>query len=110
MNKSSCSPCSVEGTRVDAEIYCVDCDQHLCGACLKQHNRFDVMKSHQMFDRIETVDNTKIKGVIPSQRCSVHHMKLVDMYCEHHDEACCVACVAVYHGYVIFVQYFIDSQ
>ncbi|XP_045204550.2 E3 ubiquitin-protein ligase TRIM71-like [Mercenaria mercenaria] len=105
MDTMSCSPCSREGTKLAAVKYCVDCDSHLCAECLKQHNRFDVLKSHQIVDKAAELDTPKDKAELPTQRCPTHHGKLIDMYCEDHDEVCCVACVAIYHSHCKGITY-----
>ncbi|XP_045175478.2 uncharacterized protein LOC123536387 [Mercenaria mercenaria] len=83
-------------------MYCVECDHFLCQTCLKQHNKFDSMKQHQV------VKNASGKGKddkrrgnwvdLPSQRCDTHHGKLIDMYCRGHNEVCCGACASINHS------------
>ncbi|XP_053386549.1 uncharacterized protein LOC123538638 [Mercenaria mercenaria] len=34
---------------------------------------------------------------MPTERCSVHNGKLIDMFCKDHDKVCCSACVAIKH-------------
>ncbi|XP_060594211.1 tripartite motif-containing 13-like [Ruditapes philippinarum] len=60
------------------------------------------MKSHQI---LKTSENLRCSDkrmnstlVLHSQRCEVHHGKLVDIFCQDHNEVCCGACVIIYHS------------
>ncbi|XP_060591656.1 transcription intermediary factor 1-beta-like [Ruditapes philippinarum] len=99
MDKHTCIPCAREGTKISAVKYCIDCDSPLCTECLKQHNRFDAMRCHQIVETGSGPDTSKERFELPTQRCATHHGKLIDMYCGDHDEVCCVACVAVIHSH-----------
>ncbi|XP_060557695.1 uncharacterized protein LOC132718083 [Ruditapes philippinarum] len=43
-----------------------------------------------------------------TERCAIHHGKLVDMFCKDHDEVCCAACIAIKHRSCINVDYLPD--
>jgi hypothetical protein len=98
-----CSTCQREGKNMKAEAYCVECDSFLCQTCLKQHTKFDSMKSHQILKTSENLQcsDKRMNSTLdlPSQRCEVHHGKLVDIFCQDHNEVCCGACAIINHRY-----------
>ena len=94
----TCSPCTKESRNISAKKFCVDCKNYLCENCLKQHNRFPLMKSHHIVDKADGKRYTcSPHDVIPVQTCETHRGKLLDMYCESHEEVCCTACAAIHH-------------
>lgn len=100
-----CSLCDKDGKNVTAETYCVDCDQSLCMACLKQHSKFDGMKNHQLVENAFRACDEKQRGKrfeLPCQRCELHHGKLLDVYCKDHKQVCCRTCVSIHHRCVSF--------
>ncbi|XP_060572789.1 uncharacterized protein LOC132730791 [Ruditapes philippinarum] len=60
------------------------------------HLRFPVLKSHTLLDpSAGKVEGSSI--TLPTERCPIHSIKLVDMYCKDHDEVGCTTCMALKH-------------
>jgi hypothetical protein len=103
----TCTPCTKEKRNIQAKKYCVDCKNYLCENCIKQHNRFGLMKNHRVVDKTEAKryksnvvpSDVVPSDVIPVQTCDAHIGKILDMYCESHEEVCCAACAVIYHRY-----------
>ncbi|XP_060563317.1 uncharacterized protein LOC132722774 isoform X1 [Ruditapes philippinarum] len=91
-----CSPCSKEGKNVAAIKHCVECDENLCKKCLGDHNKFSVMRGHQLLDTVKQLSGKKQE--IPSQRCERHGGKLIDVYCPGHDKVGCSTCMTIEHS------------
>ena len=89
-----CSTCSKEGKNVAAIKYCVECDENLCKKCLIDHNKFAVMKGHQVLGKVKTPAGKTIE--LPSQRCEKHG-KVMDVYCPGHDAVGCSTCMNIEH-------------
>lgn len=96
-NENPCSPCAKEGRNVAAVKYCVDCNENICGKCVSDHNKFAMMRGHQISDKLST-ETGKKRPELPTQRCDKHGGKLVDVYCSKHDEVGCATCIAVDHS------------
>jgi tripartite motif-containing protein 2/3 len=78
--------------------YCVECQGYCCQSCMDTHLRFPALKSHTLLDP----STGKVEGSLislPTQRCSIHSIKLVDMYCKDHDDVGCTTCMALKHRY-----------
>lgn len=45
-----CEPCQSEGNSLEAEKYCTDCKEYLCGQCCKHHFKFKAFKHHKVQD------------------------------------------------------------
>ncbi|XP_060606369.1 uncharacterized protein LOC132758696 isoform X1 [Ruditapes philippinarum] len=91
-----CSPCFKEGKNVAAIKHCVECDENLCQKCLGDHNKFSVMRGHQLLDTVKQLSGKK-QG-LPSQRCERHGGKLIDVYCPGHDKVGCSTCMTIEHS------------
>ncbi|XP_053386468.1 tripartite motif-containing protein 29-like [Mercenaria mercenaria] len=97
---TSCTPCSESGRTKEADKFCVECGSHFCAQCLLEHNKFPALRSHQVLDKTGQSGRTKNETTgmnMPTERCSVHNGKLIDMFCKDHDKVCCSACVAIKH-------------
>ncbi|XP_060597658.1 E3 ubiquitin/ISG15 ligase TRIM25-like, partial [Ruditapes philippinarum] len=108
---TNCSPCSESGKLIEAVKFCVDCGSYFCSKCLQDHNKFPALRSHQILDKsdkIKSDGNIETGPGLPTERCAVHHGKLVDMFCKDHDEVCCAACIAIKHRSCINVDYLPD--
>ena len=95
-----CLPCSESGKVTEAIKFCVDCGSNFCAECLQDHNKFPALRSHQILDKVGqggSEENIESRTELPTERCSIHHGKLVDMFCKDHDEVCCAACIAIKH-------------
>lgn len=45
-----CETCQKEGNSLDAEKYCTDCKEYLCGQCYKHHFKFKAFQHHKVQD------------------------------------------------------------
>lgn len=88
-----CRPCEKEGRNTSAEKFCVDCKYLLCSTCLGHHNKFDILKCHQILDKTASVGQAS-----PTLQCEKHSGKVLDMFCMTHDEPCCIDCASKDHS------------
>ncbi|XP_045175675.2 uncharacterized protein LOC123536523 [Mercenaria mercenaria] len=96
-----CSPCNKKDRNSEAVKYCVDCQEYLCVHCVENHNSFSVLAGHTLVERSKfgnasRTDSKKLPSV-PTERCKVHSLKLVDMYCADHDSIGCHICFTINH-------------
>ncbi|XP_053407026.1 uncharacterized protein LOC128559438 [Mercenaria mercenaria] len=106
MSDKCCSSCNEHGKTTEAKKFCVDCGLYLCENCLRVHKIIPSLQSHQIVN--SQGEQTQGKGEkleLPTERCSTHHGKLMDMFCGDHDEVCCGACIAIKHRACIKVDY-----
>ncbi|XP_053385731.1 E3 ubiquitin/ISG15 ligase TRIM25-like [Mercenaria mercenaria] len=106
-----CSPCSESGMTKEADKFCVECGSYFCAKCLLYHNKFPVLRPHQIVDKSgqnNRNENFETGTSLPTERCSMHHGKLVDMFCKDHDEVCCAVCIAIKHRACVNVDYLPD--
>ncbi|XP_053385629.1 uncharacterized protein LOC123537752 [Mercenaria mercenaria] len=106
-----CSPCSESGRTKEADKFCVDCGSYFCAKCLLDHNKFPALRSHQILDKSgqdKQKENYETGVSLPTERCSIHHGKLVDKFCKDHDEVCCAACIAIKHRACVNIDYLTD--
>lgn len=95
-----CVPCAEENRIVQADKYCILCNVYYCLPCADMHHRrFTELTKHKLLD-ISDVESLPSDGSLPSvsiQRCSLHPTKIVDMFCEKHDEVACASCITLSH-------------
>jgi hypothetical protein len=93
-----CTPCERDGNNTEAIKYCEDCDENLCGVCINFHNRLTLTRGHKILDQVQT--RTGQTKQLPSQRCSKHGGKIIEVFCPEHDVVGCSTCVSIDHRYI----------
>jgi hypothetical protein len=88
-----CDPCKNDGQSLSVEGYCVDCEEYLCKDCYKVHCRPSITRHHVL----EGKDNMPKEKVSKPVTCTIHAEKLVEYYCETHEEICCSFCHTLSH-------------
>ncbi|XP_052818159.1 protein wech-like [Mya arenaria] len=95
----SCEPCKQEGSIVEIEGYCVECKEYLCSECFRTHRKPRPSRNHTL----QNVSDMRKECGIREQtstgsqvKCSIHDEK-ISMFCENHDQMCCVDCVSTAH-------------
>ncbi|XP_053390788.1 uncharacterized protein LOC128553638 [Mercenaria mercenaria] len=94
-----CSPCLANNRNREAVKYCVECQGYYCQSCADVIHMIPGLKGHTLLDN----SNYKSSGLpaglpaVPTERCSIHETKIVDMYCGNHDEVGCTTCMALNH-------------
>ncbi|XP_053383243.1 uncharacterized protein LOC123562370 [Mercenaria mercenaria] len=88
-----CIPCSRNGANKEATKFCQDCGSYICSQCVNGHSKFPSLQSHHITDGPECSSGQELL----TERCSIHHGRILDRYCKDHDEVCCEACVTIKH-------------
>lgn len=99
LSNINCSTCSVNGKTQEATIYCKNCSVHLCTDCLKDHNKFPMMRSHGVTYSSGQADvcRAQVQGSVEDVPKCVVHAKDVEKFCTEHDAVCCRTCIALKH-------------
>ncbi|XP_052085011.1 uncharacterized protein LOC127722170 [Mytilus californianus] len=88
-----CDPCCYHNKTVQANTWCVECEEGFCPDCEKVHKATKFSRGHHLI----SVDNYRnIQNITIEQTC-VQHNKTFDWFCKSHDEALCKACVSSEH-------------
>ena len=100
-----CTSCDEDDINKEAFVLCVTCNQYFCKTCLNVHNRVAGGKDHQFVDKKDfglskTANSQTGKPDLPTEICTKHHGKLIDMFCEDHDLVGCSVCMALDHRLV----------
>jgi hypothetical protein len=95
-----CGLCTHKNRTREAEKYCVECKDYFCSSCVGIH-KLASMKGHQILDKgdFKSLGPDGALPSYPTQRCNVHPLEVVTVYCKDHDEVICGLCVAFYHRY-----------
>jgi hypothetical protein len=96
---------TMEGTRLPAHGYCVDCKEHLCKNCFTVHKKHKLSKHHTLLDATRmpkvlhqpTSSTHTGQSDDPTTPCSKHPKEIIKFYCHNHKELLCSVCVTLEH-------------
>ncbi|XP_053382667.1 E3 ubiquitin-protein ligase TRIM33-like [Mercenaria mercenaria] len=94
-----CTPCSKKNKNREAVKYCVECQGYCCRSCVDIHEDFPALEGHQLLDKsdFKSTGITSDLPDLPTVRCKIHTVKVMDMYCGNHDVVGCTSCMALSH-------------
>ncbi|XP_053382668.1 uncharacterized protein LOC128546058 [Mercenaria mercenaria] len=94
-----CTPCAKKNKNREAVKYCVECQGYCCRSCVDIHEDFPTLEGHQLLDKsdFKSTGITTDLPDLPTVRCKIHTVKVMDMYCENHDVVGCTSCMALSH-------------
>ena len=95
-NSQMCDPCTRGDTETEATSWCKDCGEALCEPCTNYHTRVKILMNHKVIT-LEEMRKQPPKISDADEFCSKHGGKLVEAFCDDHDEVCCVECVTENH-------------
>ncbi|XP_060551104.1 E3 ubiquitin-protein ligase Midline-1-like [Ruditapes philippinarum] len=89
----TCTPCSKDNIREEADKYCPECQEYLCKTCIRYHSRLKASQQHKLLDKRDAK-----QGVVVSRiKCLFHPDREIEMYCLTHDMVYCLLCIATEH-------------
>ncbi|KAL4230074.1 hypothetical protein ACF0H5_010459 [Mactra antiquata] len=95
-----CTACEQENKTLEAVRYCVECVGYCCQVCTDLHKRFPTLKNHNLLGVGHGKQASKQPPRLPefpTERCSTHAGKVLDMYCEKDDVVGCGTCISRDH-------------
>ena len=94
----TCGPCKDDGEIKEAKFLCEICKVYLCFDCRNDHNTFKATKNHQIVSANLTqgIDSTVTTGTY-TILCGCDQKRVVEVYCEKHDEVICPSCETIKH-------------
>lgn len=96
MEAKNCKSCLRDDTNECAEYWCFDCDEPLCGTCLKNHKKNKFLMNHHVVD-LDFIDIFPTSTLSSVSHCSKHGDGRADLYCSDHDILCCRHCMTESH-------------
>ena len=81
-----------------SEIFCTECEQHMCKMCLKCHSSMNTTSKHRIIPTGSKL--TAAEGLMhyPEARCPSHKGKEIDIYCMECKAAVCTICFITQHN------------
>ena len=94
-----CQPCSDDGESVEADGFCQNCQEYLCGTCIKHHRKVILSKHHTILDKANMPTNVAPQGIkqLCTETCHQHKLELIKYYCKDHDVVGCRNCMVIDH-------------
>ncbi|XP_053400303.1 tripartite motif-containing protein 66-like [Mercenaria mercenaria] len=94
----NCCVCAGKNLTQEAEKYCVECQHYYCIPSTDTHKTFPALRGHKLLDKADfSTHGFQSSLLCLTERCKIHKAKLLDMFCEDHDEVVCATCVAINH-------------
>ena len=92
-----CGPCNYEGTEVEAEMFCDDCNELLCWKCADYHKKYKQFRNHTTVP-VAQAPKDEATGYTPSiVICDCNQNLEVTEYCEDHCDVVCQTCASTKH-------------
>ncbi|KAH3720887.1 hypothetical protein DPMN_063798 [Dreissena polymorpha] len=91
-----CSPCIEHKIDQWAEFYCNNCLKFYCARCINLHDQ--LFGKHVTYGRGDTRKLAVSKEVEEFlQKCDIHGDKLLEMFCDDHNQLCRTNCAFLNH-------------
>ena len=75
-----------------SEIFCTECEQHMCKMCLKWHSLMNTTSKHHVIPTGSKLIVAERWLYFPEARCHSHKGKEIDIYCMECKAAVCTIC------------------
>lgn len=94
-----CNTCYLQGNRNDAEGFCQDCSEFLCGNCLRTHRKSPTTQKHVLIDKASMMKVRLPQSNKPgcTEVCRKHKSETVNFFCKEHDKVGCGKCMLIGH-------------
>ena len=93
----ACLEDSVDSCNIPPIVFCVECNQKLCGDCCRSHKKIKAVGGHQLIDLKNKLLISQATEKFRSSFCNFHEDKQVEMYCFDCQSVICVICFAENH-------------
>ncbi|KAL4218526.1 hypothetical protein ACF0H5_023260 [Mactra antiquata] len=97
----TCTTCEESYNKiVEAVRYCIECSGYCCQSCTDAHKAFPALRNHNLLDASQGSQAGNQQSTLPefpTERCSLHKGKILDVYCQVHDDVVCSTCIATNH-------------
>ncbi|KAL4218864.1 hypothetical protein ACF0H5_021452 [Mactra antiquata] len=95
-----CTGCDKTDKTLKAVKYCVECKVYCCQSCMDMHDWYTPLAGHSFLDVGQGYQSGNQQSSLPefpTERCCKHEAKVLDMYCQKHDQVGCCTCMATDH-------------
>ena len=100
-NKSEglkCYPCSLEKVQNDVNCFCIQCVEHLCSNCAKDHRKIKLTRCHVLLEGDEMpTDASAFEEMAKLTFCKMHAGREIEFKCGSHNEFICSICFRETH-------------
>ena len=94
--ETACDLCLEDEANVRAEVYCIECELHLCGKCSIRHKKPKATKSHQQVNLKDKPSSESLLKTTASY-CAQHLDEQIKFYCYDCKMVTCVVCHVIKH-------------
>ena len=97
--KYICNICEQADLNVQADHFCVSCEQYLCGECKLHHSRVKATKLHQVVgtDEIPSLTSLTLGSEAMETPVCTEHERAFEYFCVGHMDVLCITCKLLGH-------------
>ncbi|KAH3790618.1 E3 ubiquitin-protein ligase TRIM56-like isoform X1 [Dreissena polymorpha] len=95
--KQSCQACAIEQKSVEANLYCLDCWEHLCNTCAETHTKFKLNRNHKISMSEKAPSSKVVELLLEIGRCPNHENETAEYICKDQNQPCCGKCAITSH-------------
>ena len=92
-----CEACLRDNIKEEGIDFCFSCNEKLCANCTKYHRRNLLTRDHKVVPLTETEKGGLEPYFDQGEICGKHHGRLIEYFCDDHEEPCCTTCVCTTH-------------
>ena len=93
-----CYLCSLEEVQNDVNCFCIQCVEHLCSNCAKDHRKIKLTRCHVLLEGEETpTDASAFEEMAKLTFCKIHTGREIEFKCDSHNVFICSVCLRETH-------------
>ncbi|XP_052782425.1 transcription intermediary factor 1-beta-like [Mya arenaria] len=93
-----CQPCQYSGKQTNSKGFCKECEEYMCGLCIKYHQSMKATRDHTILAEKEDFKRSEqAKGKQNCEYCKVHEEEKVMFFCPDHSKLGCNVCMVLEH-------------
>jgi hypothetical protein len=92
-----CEGCGDTGGKRRAAMYCIECQQKFCEACISAHRGIRLTRGHTLLDIGDDGKVPETVGKMLTLHCDKHLNEALKLYCFECNEVICFMCFATSH-------------
>ncbi|XP_052782538.1 transcription intermediary factor 1-beta-like [Mya arenaria] len=91
-----CQPCQYSGKQTVSKGFCKECEEYVCGQCIKYHQSLKATRGHTI---LAVDEDFKPQGQTQSKNwnCEKHAEEQVKFFCPNHSRLGCNVCMVLEH-------------
>jgi hypothetical protein len=92
-----CEGCDDTSGKKQATMYCIECQEKFCEACVRAHRRMRLLRDHTLTEIGDDGKVPEVVGKMLTLHCNKHLNETLKLYCFDCNEVICFTCFSTSH-------------